>query len=158
MNQVSFENIVIGNIINKYIKQRIRTATSKVSESLYRYERENRVKKVYYPYDSISCLYKQSLELGAKVSYFIKYIHNVLIRHYFLIYCLKCKPALRNIAKDSCNDTNYRIPYCLVDHWKCKSKSLNKHISHENEGSCSKGVPEKLYPAMEVGFGEHNMP
>ena len=59
------ENIVIGNIINKYINS---TATSKVAESLDGYEWQNGVKKIYYPYNSMSCLSEQILELGAKVS------------------------------------------------------------------------------------------
>ena len=63
------ENIVIGNIINKYIKYCVRTAASKVPESLDRYEPgERTVKKINYPYDSMSGLYKQIIKLGTKVS------------------------------------------------------------------------------------------
>ena len=63
------ENIVVGNIIYKYVKHRVRPPASKVPESLDRYEPGKRtIKKINCPYDGMSCLYKQIIKLGTKVS------------------------------------------------------------------------------------------
>ena len=37
------------------------------------------------------------------------------IRNYFLINSFEGKLTLGYVAKDSCNDTDYGIAYCLID-------------------------------------------
>jgi len=65
MNRVRPENIVISNIINKYIKHSVSTATSKVSESLgWDEPGERAMKKIYDPNNGMSCLCEQIFIIG----------------------------------------------------------------------------------------------
>ena len=72
----------------------------------------------------------------------------ILIRNYVLVNGFEGEFALRNIAEYCGNDANNGIPHSLIDHWQRISKCLDQHISQDNKGNSSEGIPEKLYPPM----------
>jgi hypothetical protein len=71
---------------------------------------------------------------------------------------LKGELALRNIAENSRDDTDERVTHRLVHPAQIFLEYPYQHISEQYEGDGSERIPEQLYPAVQVGFREYDVP
>lgn len=89
----------------------------------------------------------------------------VLIRYHFFFNGLEGKLPLRDVAEDCRDDIDNsignRVDECVrttVRHYLQQHiEELNEQVSEQDKGSSRHHIPEKLNPAMQVRFREHDM-